>query len=114
MKSQRIILVSLLAVAAVVLKAEVTVTTLKTDYKTNPMGMDNPVPRSSWILQSDQMNSMQESFEIRTALNLKDLQKGRNLLWKSNEMASSKSIHVEYGGPPLQSFQRTLPTWNKR
>jgi len=106
MKSRNIILLSLLLMAAVTLRAEITVTSLKTDYKTNPLGIDNPVPRFSWILQSDQNSTMQESYEIRVALNEKDLQKGKKLLWKTDKVASSKSIHVKYGGPPIQSFQR--------
>ena len=106
MKSKQIILLSLLFMAAIALKAEVTITTLKTDYKINPLGMDNPVPRLSWILQSDQMNTMQESYEIRAALDQKDLKKGKNLLWDTNVVVSSQSTHVKYGGTELQSFQR--------
>ena len=106
MKSRRIILLSLLLVAAVALRAEVTVTSLKTDYKSNPLGIDNPVPRLSWIIQSDLMSTMQETYEIRAALSEKDLQRGKNLLWETGKVATSQSIHVEYGGSPLQSFQR--------
>ena len=106
MKSRTIILLCLLLAASTSMLAEVTVTSLKTDYKTNPLGIDNPLPRLSWILQSDQMNTMQESYEIRAAIHKKDLQKGKNLLWETEKVATSQSIHVEYGGPPLQSFQR--------
>ena len=94
MKSRNIILLSLILMAAVTVRAEVTVTSLKTDYKTNPLGMDNPVPRLSWILESDQMNTEQETYEIRAALNEKDLQRGKNLLWETGKMATSQSIHV--------------------
>jgi alpha-L-rhamnosidase len=106
MKSRIIILVSLLMLTAITLRAEVSVKSLKTDYKTNPLGIDNPAPRLSWILHSDQMSTMQESFEIRAALSQRDLKKGKKLLWESDNVASSQSIHVAYGGPSLHSFQR--------
>ena len=106
MKSHKLIFLSILLMAAGTLWAEVNVTSLRTDYKTNPIGIDNPVPRFSWVIQSDQMNTMQESYEIRAALDMKDLTKGKNLLWETDRVVSSQSIHVEYGGPPLLSFQR--------
>jgi len=106
MKSRNIFLISILLMTAVTIRAELTVTTLKTDYKSNPIGVDNPLPKLSWIIQSDQMNTMQESYEIRAALDVKDLSRGRKLLWSTGQVSSSKSVHVKYGGPPLQSFQR--------
>jgi len=88
------------------------VTSLKTDYKTNPIGIDNLAPGLSWILQSDRMNTMQESYEIRAALDVRDLERGRNLLWESGRVHSPQSIHVPYEGPTLQSFQRVY--WQVR
>jgi alpha-L-rhamnosidase len=90
----------------VFLAAQSTVHSLKADYKTNPIGIDNPVPRLSWIIQSDQMNTMQESYEIRAALDPDDLKRGRRLVWETGKVGSSQSIHVSYAGPPPASFQR--------
>jgi len=78
---------------------------LKVDYKINPIGIDNPKPRLSWIITSERMNTMQDSYEIRAALGAKDVSKGKNLLWESGEISSSRSTHISYGGPPLKSFQ---------
>jgi len=106
MKFRNVVLISFLLMATVALRAELTVTSLKTDYKTDPLGIDNPQPKLSWVIQSDQMNTMQDSYEIRSALSLKDLRRGNNLLWTTGQVSSSQSIHVKYGGPPLSSFQR--------
>ena len=106
MKSRNILLLSLLLMAAVALKAEGKVTSLKTDYKTNPLGIDNPVPRFSWVLESDQENTMQVSYEIKAAASEKELKRGRKLLWDTEQVATSQSIHVAYGGEALRSFQR--------
>lgn len=112
MKFSHIFLISLLLVTSAVLRAELTVTTLKVDYKTNPIGIDNPKPKLSWIIQSDETSTMQESYEIRTAYNKKDVERGRNLIWKSEKVATSKSVHVLYAGPQLESHQRIF--WQVR
>jgi alpha-L-rhamnosidase len=112
MKFRNIFLIALLLIATVSVPAQVRVLSLTTDYKTNPIGIDNPVPKLSWMLESDQANTMQDSYEIRAALTLKDLQKGRNLLWDTGKIASDRCLHVAYGGPALQSFQRIF--WQVR
>ena len=88
------------------------VTSLKTDYKVNPVGIDNPKPKLSWIIQSDQMNTMQASYEIRAALNKRDLEKGKNLVWKTDKVATFQSVHVLYDGPLMESFKRVY--WQVR
>ncbi|MFO7934449.1 MAG: glycoside hydrolase family 78 protein [Bacteroidales bacterium] len=93
-------------------EAGLQVTSLKTDYKTDPIGTDNISPRLSWIIQSDRMNTMQESYEIRAALDARDLARGRDLIWETGRVSSSRSIHVPYEGSPLQSFQRVY--WQVR
>jgi alpha-L-rhamnosidase len=112
MSIRNLFLSNLLLALVVSVAAQVQVTSLTTDYLTNPIGIDNPAPKLSWIIQSDQANTMQETYEIRAALTPGDLKKGRDLLWKTDEVASSQSIHVEYVGPPLQSFQRIF--WQVR
>ena len=91
---------------------QLSVTGLKTEYKTDPVGIDQPRPRLSWILESDRMNTMQESYEIRAALSEKDLERGRRLLWETGRVNTSTSIQVPYQGPPLSSFQRVY--WQVR
>ncbi len=112
MKLRNFLLLNLLLMTTITLRAEVKVTLLKTDYKVNPVGIDNPVPRFSWIIQSDQNNTMQESYEIRAALNPADLAKGKKLIWKSDRVASSQSIHIKYNGRPLSSYQKVY--WQVR
>jgi len=106
MKFHNLLLCSLFLLLTATLGAQPVVSSLKTDYKSNPVGIDNPKPRLSWIIHSERMNTMQDSYEIRAGINEKDVTKGRNLLWKSGQVSSSQSIHIKYGGPPLKSFQR--------
>lgn len=113
MKTSYILSASILLLFQVLLAgAGLKVTSLKTDYKSDPMGIDNTRPMLSWIIQSDHMNTMQESYEIRAALSERDLERGRNLVWETGQVRSSQSIHVPYEGIPLQSFQRVY--WQVR
>lgn len=112
MKLRHLLLLNLFLIATLTLSAGVKVTSLRTDYTVNPIGIDNPVPRLSWIIQSDQDNTMQESYEIRAALNPADLAKGKKLIWKSDRVASPQSIHIKYNGQPLRSYQKVY--WQVR
>jgi alpha-L-rhamnosidase len=112
MKFRAPFLLALGMLTASMLPAQPVVTSLTTDYRTNPLGIDNPAPKLSWKTRSDQMNTMQDSYRIRAALDERDLKKGSNLLWDSGKNGSSQSIRVRYGGPPLQSFQRVF--WQVR
>jgi len=106
MKFRNFLSISLCLMASLGASAQLQVTSLTTDYKTNPIGIDNPKPQLSWIIQSDQNNTMQESYEIRAALELADLAKKKEQLWNTETVASSQSIHIRYQGQALKSYQR--------
>ncbi len=106
MKFRCFFLSSFLLILGTVLFAQPGLESLRVDYKIDPIGIDNPQPALSWIIKSDHMNTMQDSYEIRAALSQRDVSKGKNLLWESGVQSSSQSTHVKYAGPPLKSFQR--------
>jgi alpha-L-rhamnosidase len=106
MKFRYFLLYCLFGAISVAGHAQSTVQSQLVDYKSNPLGTDQPVPRLSWIIHSDQMNTMQEAYEIRVAMDPVDLNRGRRLLWETGKVESSQSIHIPYQGPPLTSFQR--------
>ena len=83
-----------------------TVVALRTEYRTNPLGVDVRQPRVSWQLQSDQRGVLQSAYQIRVAPSEYDLFSGTNLLWDSGKIDSEESIQLVYGGPALQSSQR--------
>jgi len=85
------------------------VASLRTEYKEDPIGIDEMRPRLSWQLQSlqaDQRALTQFAYQVRVASNLSELQLGRSLVWDSGEVRSGDSIQQAYGGPPLRSGQR--------
>ncbi len=108
MKFRSLTFFSLFLLISAALVAQPLVQSLQADYKTNPMGIDNPKPMLSWIIQSDQMNTMQDSYEIRAALNSRDVAKGKNLVWESGKVESSQSIHVKYGRSAIKILSADL------
>ncbi|MEN8248853.1 MAG: family 78 glycoside hydrolase catalytic domain [Bacteroidota bacterium] len=82
------------------------VTSLVTEYKTNPLGIDIEKPRLSWKIKSAEKNVVQTAYHIQAALSLSDLKKGKNLVWTTGKVESDQSIHIEYEGEKLKSRQR--------
>ena len=75
-------------------------TTLRCEYKTNPLGIDTPVPRLSWVLESAAQGAVQSAYQITA---------GR---WDSGKVISAQSVSVAYAGPGLTSGQ--LASWKVR
>lgn len=82
------------------------VTALRTEYKINPLGIDQARPRFSWQIQSTDRGVVQSAYQFRVALNERDLRAGTNLIWDSARITSDASIHRVYAGPPLKSATR--------
>ena len=80
-------MLALLLIAALTVRAELTVTSLKIDYKTNPLGIDNPRPRAELdhSIRSDEYHA--GHYEIRAALSVKDVTRGRDLLWETGKVS---------------------------
>jgi alpha-L-rhamnosidase len=79
---------------------------LRTEYKTDPNGLDVSNPRLSWEMKSFGRNVIQSAYLIRAAPSENDLDDGGNFFWDSMEVKSDRSVHVEYKGPALASGQR--------
>ena len=86
--------------------ATVTVDHLNIEYKTNPLGLGNALPRLSWRLRGDRRGLSQAEYQIRVARSVAYFESGRNLAWDSGRVRSNASVHVPYGGEPLRSRQR--------
>jgi alpha-L-rhamnosidase len=67
---------------------------LKTEYRKNPIGIDTPLPRFSWILESDQNDTVQVSYSL-------NLIGDEGPAWDSGIVQNDESVLVEYAGPPL-------------
>jgi alpha-L-rhamnosidase len=82
------------------------ITSLKTEYRTNPLGIDITQPRLSWRMDTDRKNAKQTAYQLLAASSPDLLTIESADLWNSGNIESDQSIHVKYEGEALQSRQR--------
>jgi alpha-L-rhamnosidase len=88
---------------------------LRCEYAVDPLGIDVPRPRLSWILKAQKPNARglrQTAYQILVATNQANLRAGKADLWDSGKVESDRSIQVEYSGKELAS--RTRCWWKVR
>ena len=85
---------------------------LKCEYRVDPLGIDERVPRLSWALESEGRAQVQSAYRILVARSEKDLESEEDLLWDSGRVESARSVSVEYEGEALRSGSRCV--WKVR
>jgi len=93
-----------------------TVDELKCNYLVNPLGVETPQPRLSWVLKSDERGQRQTAFRVLVASSREVLDRKNGDLWDSGKVLSAQSIHVVYDGKPLMSRQGChwmVQVWDK-
>ena len=94
-----------------------TVTDLRCEYQTNPLGIDVAAPRLSWIMESKVRGTSPSAYHILVAQSMAALDAGQGNLWDSGKANSSQSVHVAYEGKALTSSQRCfwkVRVWDKQ
>ncbi|HBQ57480.1 MAG TPA: alpha-L-rhamnosidase [Porphyromonadaceae bacterium] len=76
------------------------------EYETNPLGIETEKPRFSWKIKSKERNQKQSAYRIIISSSEKNVKNKKGDLWDSGIIQSDQSVHVPYGGKPLQSFTR--------
>jgi alpha-L-rhamnosidase len=77
---------------------------LRTNAAAEPLGIDTPLPRFSWALESQRRGVMQTAYRVRVT-------QGRAEVWDSGRV-TSQDPWVVYAGPRLRS--RTRYEWRVR
>ena len=76
---------------------------LRCEYLTNPLGIDETIPRLSWKLTSSQRAQKQTAYRLLVASSPANLAANNGNLWDTGKVQSDQSIHIEYQGKPLKS-----------
>ncbi|AIQ70330.1 family 78 glycoside hydrolase catalytic domain [Paenibacillus graminis] len=76
---------------------------LKVNYKSNPVGIDDPHPRLSWLISTETRGFIQSAYQVQVAY-APDFTV--QVVWDSGREESDHSVHVEYQGPALKSCTR--------
>ncbi|NLV42934.1 MAG: family 78 glycoside hydrolase catalytic domain [Candidatus Hydrogenedentes bacterium] len=111
-----------MAIAAVMIVvqgavAQPGVTHLRCENLYNPLGIDRPQPRLSWMLTPGPRGLAQSAYQvIVTADDPKVAPGEEKVLWDSGKVVSDQSSFVPYGGEPLVSGARCywkVRTWDQ-
>jgi alpha-L-rhamnosidase len=101
---------SLIVVAAAALlsctycpAADFKVSELHCEYLVNPIGIDTPKPRLSWIIESYNRGWRQSAYQIIVSSDEGTLNHDTGDLWDSGKVNSDESVNITYGGKALAS-----------
>ncbi|MBZ4190031.1 alpha-L-rhamnosidase [Niabella beijingensis] len=72
---------------------------LRCEHLTDPLGIDNPLPRFSWVLQDNEPGAVQQSYQV--TVQKEDGQE----MWNSGTVASAQTL-ITYKGQELEPFTR--------
>ena len=92
----RLITIPLLFLCLAALSQEIKLVNLRTEYRTNPLGIGTLTPRLSWELSSSHHGVIQSAYRI---ILYKDTL--ANLFWDSQKQPGATSIGTIYNGPAL-------------
>jgi len=76
---------------------------LRCEYLAEPLGIDVPAPRFSWVIESAGRGIRQTAYEILVAGAPEKLTREQADQWRSGKVASARSVNVPYAGKPLAS-----------
>ena len=83
----------------------VSVSTVRTENMTNPIGIDTTSPYFGWRLESEKREVLQTAYRILVASSKELLDQDKGDLWDSGKVLSSSSVHIKYEGTKLKSNQ---------
>jgi alpha-L-rhamnosidase len=89
---------------------------LRSEYLDNPLGIDTPQPRLSWVLESKQREQKQTAYQILVASSEALLKSNTGDLWDTGTVTSDQTLQVVYAGKALLSCQRCywkVRVWDK-
>lgn len=91
----------------------VTLDTLQTNGRTDPLGIPADAPSLSWHAHSDARGVAQTGYEVRVASSVDKLDSPD--VWDSGQVQSDRQVDVSYAGPALTSQTRyvwQVRTWD--
>jgi hypothetical protein len=98
------------------LAAELTIATPRCEYLVNPLGIDTPKPRLSWVVESTRRNERQSAYQILVSSSTKLLQADKGDYWDSGKVPGQMTNQIFYEGVPLKSRMRChwkVRSWDK-
>ncbi len=93
---------------------------LRCEYRQNPLGIDSPNPRLSWIVKGQDPNRRglgQTAYQVLVAGTREQLDADRGELWDSGKVASEETIQIAYAGRKPRAGEQCwwkVRLWDRR
>ena len=78
---------------------------LRCEYRVNPQGIDETLPRLTWQVAGGERGARQTAYQILVASSAELLRKNSGDLWDSGKVLSAETVNIAYAGRPLASRQ---------
>jgi len=88
---------------------------LRCEYLTNPLGIDSPSPRLTWLLNDTRYGAVQHAYRIIVGTDSAAVARGQGNSWDTGQVSSDKMLAV-YQGVTLQPFTKyywQVRLWDK-
>ena len=79
---------------------------LRCEFLSNPLGIDNTQPRLSWVVESKERNQIQTAYRILVASSVEKLESESGDLWDTGKLMGDQTLGLRYAGVPLRSGMR--------
>ena len=76
---------------------------LRCEYLTNPICIENKKPRFSWLLEHEERNQSQTSYQIIVSSTIELARDKKGDIWDSGKNSSNENYNISYNGDALQS-----------
>ena len=88
---------------------------LRCEYLINPLGLDTPSPRLSWLMDDARNGAVQNAYRIIVGVDSATVSRGQGNIWDTQKV-SSDNMSVTYRGQNLQPFTKyywQVRVWDK-
>ena len=88
---------------------------LRCEHLTNPLGLDEPAPRLTWLLDDNRYMAVQNAYRIIVGTDSMAVARGQGNCWDTQKVSSDKMLAV-YQGQKLQPFTKyywQVRLWDK-
>ena len=79
---------------------------LRTEYRADPLGVDEQRPRLSWVVIAKTKGTDQSAYRVWVSTSAAGLGRGEADTWDSGKVTGNQTLGVEYNGPALSPATR--------
>lgn len=76
------------------------------DYREDPLGIDHPNPKLTWIVNDSHPGNYQTAYQVLVADSQDQINRNSGNIWNSGKVHSGRSAQIEYDGQILDSGKK--------